>query len=216
MTRPELAECLALLAECYPGRDVTAATATAYLAVLGDLPGKAVKDSVLRLIATSKFWPTVAEIREDVARAAMAIPDSESILAEVLGAIHDRGWCKPPKHGDLSPVAEAVVATAGWDTLCQSENPEALRAHVMRLAATYGRRAVESGNLASLGLLPATPCAPVAAALPERVGDVVKGLLPSLAESRAPSRTSSSAWHAPAPRQTTRPPRDLRPVEDEA
>lgn len=181
MTPDELAPILAVLVEACPGPPVTEASAEVWYRLLKDLRAEDVMAAATRHAASGAVWrPTPGQLRALVVRDRLGIADAEDTLAEILAAVRSRGWIKPPERGDLSPVAAAVVEAIGWQTLCESENPEALRAHVLRIAGTYIDRAVAAGSLAALGMGPGRPKGPVERAMPASIGDVVRGVLPPL------------------------------------
>lgn len=155
MTQPEVAETLGILTGIYPSFRVTPDILKTWSLVLASDNVETVREAVLRLVRTSKFPPTIAEISEAASEGGMAIPDAESILGEVVNAVRDVGYVRVP---NLSPIANAVVTTIGWRTLCDCENWDAMRAHVMRVAATYRRRAIEGGVLALGGMESPVPC----------------------------------------------------------
>lgn len=183
MNRSELSEILALmdaLRLTNAPKSIDTKTLEAWFLVLSDLRAEDVRDAVRRLVMTSKWWPAPSEIRSDVTRSRLGIGDAADVLDEILHAIRDRGYTKPPRAGDISSVALAVCDTLGWRTICDSENPEALRAHVLRVAERFVEKAVVTGNLAAAGLLPASPPGSVNRHLPAMVGEVVRGERPSL------------------------------------
>ena len=185
MTPDELAPILAVLVEACPGPPVTEGTAEVWYRLLRDLRAEDVMAAALRHAASGAIWrPTPGQLRASVVRDRLGIGDAEDTLAEVLDAVRSRGWIKPPAKGDLSPVALAVVEAIGWQTLCDSDNPEALRAHVLRIAGTYIDRAIAAGSLAALGLGTGRPRGPVDRALPDSIGDVVRGTLPPIERRR--------------------------------
>lgn len=176
MTIDEFTHVFGFLIGAYP-KEVRQETFEAYRLTLADIDGAVVRKAVLRIIATSVFMPTVAEIRTACAEDALGLPDAESILDEIRKAIRDVGSYRNPS--GLSPIAAAVVDTVGWQTLCASENPEADRAHIMRIASRFRQRAIEAGNLGGLGLVPGAPCAPVQRQIPSHVAaDVIRGVRP--------------------------------------
>jgi len=186
MTPDELAPILALLAEACPGRPVTRATAEAYFALLRDLSAQDVHDAAVRHAATEKWLPSPSDLRTLVVRARLGIGSAEDVLAEILELIHVRGYNRPPSPADTSTVARAVVESMGWQTICDSDNPEALRAHVLRLAEAFTKRVIAAGSLAALGMAPAHPAGPAERAMPASIGDVVRGLLPAVETRRLP------------------------------
>ena len=150
MTRSEVAAVLALFAGCYPSLSVTSQMVESWAVVLAKDDGPRVMAAATRLVRQLKFPPTIADLCNAVADVE-AGPDAENVLGEILGAVHEHGLAGQ-KHLNLSPVAALVVETMGWRNLCDSENPEALRAHVLRIAATFRRRLAEDRNLAAGGL----------------------------------------------------------------
>lgn len=187
MTPVELAPILSLLAEALPGSPVTAATAEAYLAVLRDLRAADVEAAAVRHIASGATWrPGPGQLRALVVRARLGIADPEDVLTEVLRLIHDRGYNRPPKREDCTAVAWAVIESMGWLTLCESDNPEALRAHLLRIATRWTERVVTAGSLAALGMAPGNPAGAPEKALPTTIGDVVRGVLPPLSPRSLP------------------------------
>lgn len=181
---------LRILAGAYPFASIPPETLAVYADGLKDLDAEDLAAAVARHVRTSPRFPSISELRTLVAEASLAVPDAESILAEIRKAIGDRGYNRPPGDGDLSPVALATVEAVGWSTLCESDNPEALRAHVLRIATVIRKRAVEHENLGRASISPAVPCPVLAGKLPKRrvtladgrmgeaLGSVLDGLRP--------------------------------------
>ena len=124
---------------------------------------------------SSKWPPTIADIAGIMAEYAAKVPDPESVLRAILDACHSG----PRQPKNLHPVALAVIDAMGWDHIMDSENPEALRAHILRMATTYRRRALQAANLSAAGLELPVECQPV---LPEgdepvRAGRLLEGFL---------------------------------------
>lgn len=61
------AEAVALLAAAYPSFNVPKETVKVYVQMLSDIPTGALESAVAELIRTSKFFPTVSDIRTTVA-----------------------------------------------------------------------------------------------------------------------------------------------------
>lgn len=155
MTREEVGEILGLISSVHRTFQVTPDIVDGWFLLLGKDDVEDIRPAVARILRTSKFPPSVAEIVESSAESILAIPDAESILGEVLNAVRDVGWVRVPV---LSPVANAVVSTIGWRQLCDCDNWDAMRAHVLKVASTFRRRAVEEGSLALGGLFSPVPC----------------------------------------------------------
>lgn len=67
MKPSEAAELVMMLLGAYPTAKSTAATGHVFESMLADLDVRTAREAVKRLIATSKFMPSVAEIREECA-----------------------------------------------------------------------------------------------------------------------------------------------------
>ena len=119
MNATEVSEILGLINAAHRTFLVTPDLVQGWLTILKDDDAKAVRAATVRLLRSSRISPTPAEILESVSESDLGIPDAESILHEVLVAVRNRGWVKPPGEDDLSPVALAVVSTIGWQTLCE-------------------------------------------------------------------------------------------------
>ena len=64
MTKPEAIKLIAVLRAAYPNQDITEETVELYAAMLADLDFSIAQESLQRHIATSRFFPTVAELRD--------------------------------------------------------------------------------------------------------------------------------------------------------
>lgn len=64
MTKAEVAEVVLLLMQAYPNARLNDGTSQVYEQMLVDLDARAVREAVVGLVKTSKFVPTIAEIRD--------------------------------------------------------------------------------------------------------------------------------------------------------
>lgn len=87
MTTDESRGLVAQLRAAFPRQELTAETLAVYCRMLADLDAGAAQHAVLGLMAVSRFFPTIAEIRERVARNACTLPSIESALAELDRAV---------------------------------------------------------------------------------------------------------------------------------
>lgn len=101
MNRTELAEALALMAALpfvgKPDNVADRATFEAYALTLSDLDFADVRDAVKRHLISSRFWPTVAELRESVFATLLRIPSvgvavHEVSTTRVAGRVEDAPW----------------------------------------------------------------------------------------------------------------------------
>ena len=155
MTRAEAAEILGLLVAAFPaarpiGRDAEDARATLWEAMLADLDAAATRGAAMRLIATAKFFPTIAEVRESV----LAVTVGETrpggdAWGDVLRSVGRFGAYRSPTFAD--PIVAEAVAALGWQEICLSENQVADRARFVDL---YDRLAATRRKDAAVGALP--------------------------------------------------------------
>jgi hypothetical protein len=119
-------------------------TQAIYRRMLADLDYPAANAAIERLLATAKFMPTVAEIRE----ATLAIESGEQkpggeAWGEVLKAVSVYGSYRTPgvEFTFSDPVTARCVDSLGWSSLCLSENTVADRARFIEL---YDKQAAQS------------------------------------------------------------------------
>lgn len=115
------------------GAENMLATLHLYYQLLSDLPIAQVKAAVLRHVSSSKWFPTVAELRESAtALSAAPLPSAIEAWGEVTAAMAGiEGYCfadhvNVPQFAN--PITARLVAAMGWRQLCLSENGIADRA----------------------------------------------------------------------------------------
>jgi hypothetical protein len=99
--------------------------------------------AALQCLASCRFFPTIAELREAVFA---MLPQANALTAgeawaEVMREIRRTGADQhhgPPQFS--SPVVAETVASLGWRNLCLSENEVADRAHFMRVYDSLANR----------------------------------------------------------------------------
>lgn len=134
---------VAAMIAAYPTTKITDESAAVYVRMLADLDYDAASAALARLVATSKFPPSIAEIRE----ATLAMLNGEvraggEAWGDVLKAIGRYGRNRLPGQDfkfDDPTVAECVAALK-WREICDSENQEADRARFIQL---YDRLAAQ-------------------------------------------------------------------------
>lgn len=185
MTDIETQQVVSLLLAAFPSARLDAeaarATAVVYRRMLADLDAGIARAAIERLIATCKWFPTVAEIREACA-ALTAGPRRAGGEAwgDVRRAISRYGYSREPGRDFAfeDPLVAKAVSALGWGAICSSENEVADRARFIELydkLARDNRAEVVSGSLPAVrhlremqaGPTPA-PVAQLAAALKER------------------------------------------------
>lgn len=134
----------------------------AWLDVLGDLTLSDARASVAALATAGReFPPTAGQLRAETMRLSGSdAPDADQALAEVLQAVQRRGWTATMRGGvGLSwshpAIGQAIDALGGWQEVCASDNPDALRAHFHRsyeaVAARHQRERNAPPIVAALG-----------------------------------------------------------------
>lgn len=141
MKRSEAAELVALLVGAYPRGGVTEATCAVYESQLTDLTYEAASAAVGKLLRSSKFLPSIAEIREAVAQLALGdVRPGADAWGDVLHAIRKVGSYGNPRFAD--PIVEQCVRALGWRNLClEGHNDAADRAKFCELYDRLAGRA---------------------------------------------------------------------------
>lgn len=120
MNRAEAMRVFALLQAAYPRQELPDSTELVYASALADLDVVAVERAALALIRTSRWFPTIAEIREQVAEDLTGLPEAEMAWAEVREAIGKYGLDQTRPPWSCEEIGEAV-RVMGWRTLCTAE-----------------------------------------------------------------------------------------------
>lgn len=142
MTSAESAEAITLILSAYPtqrqrmSQDDVRGMYAAYAAGLSDLPFDAARAGITKLVKTSKWMPTIAEIRAATvtARDGRAREGAEG-WQDILQAVGRYGGNRTPgvDFEFSDPITARVVRAFGWREICQSENQIADRARVIEL-----------------------------------------------------------------------------------
>lgn len=161
MTEAQAQKLVTVLVTAYPSAmlrlsaDQQRETAATYRRMLADLEYAVANAAVERLLATSRYLPTIAEIRE----AAADLTGSGSRVGgeqwgSVRRAMASRGAHRTPGVDFVfnDPITARVVDALGWRELCLSDNPTADRA---RFIETYDKLAAEARRDVIAGALPA-------------------------------------------------------------
>jgi len=148
MTEVEAAKLIKVLQEAYPRSEFSEGRIEIYTMMLADLPYQAAQKAVLKLIATSPFLPTIAEIRKTAAEYMYEpLPDVDDAYAEAREFAKHR---YNPNDGLLSaaqlqaaglrPLTAKALATVGVDVMATTTEPSVVAA---QFKAAY-QRLVES------------------------------------------------------------------------
>lgn len=148
MTEAQAVALVAVLQAAYPRQELREETIRLYAAMLRDLEFVSAEQAVKRIIASSPYWPAIAEIRNAVAEAETGLPSPEEAWEEVRRAVRDVGSYGRPQWSN--PVLARAVESIGWLQICLSEQPGVERAHFLRVYESLRSRAVLERNVAPL------------------------------------------------------------------
>lgn len=136
MTKIEVAEVVAMLMAAYPQARFAEQTSAVYETLLRDLDHKLVQRACMSIIASSRFMPTIAEIRETCVNLKFGRkrPGGDA-WGDVTRAIKRYGRDRVPgidfEFDD--PLTGHAVTALGWSELCSSDNAVADRARFIEL-----------------------------------------------------------------------------------
>lgn len=131
MKESEVSRLVQMLKAAYPRQPLPTDTLAVYSAFLSDLEREPGEEAVRTAIATLKFFPTIAEIRELATARRVSLPNTTDAWGEVLRVVGSTGRYRLPKF--THPAIARVVDAMGWIVVCDSDNQEATRAHFLRL-----------------------------------------------------------------------------------
>jgi hypothetical protein len=118
LTRVQVAELVLMLIAAYPATKASETTSKVYEAMLADLDHQLTRKAITRLVSTSKFMPTIAEIRAAVAELQHGpVRTGGEAWGDVLTEIRRIGIYSAPKFDD--PLVADLVKRWGWRALCE-------------------------------------------------------------------------------------------------
>lgn len=134
------------LFSAYPNTQVTPETVAVYLRLLGDIAPTDLQVIVDQAVATCKFLPTVAELR-DMRHSMEAMGELSwgEAWEDVQREMRRIGSYGVPAF--RTELTAAVVRSMGWKVLCASENPQTDRAQFRDI---YNAMQVRQGNVKKL------------------------------------------------------------------
>lgn len=146
MNKTEYAKIVAHVTGLWPNNRWEMGTIRAGESLLLDLDARWTHAAVELLAAEGeRFAPNPGQIRKASLELAgrengSGLPDPDAALEEVYKAISHVGYYRSPEWSH-DAIGAAVDAFGGWQAVCLADNPEAFRAHFMRLyASCAGRR----------------------------------------------------------------------------
>jgi len=136
MTRQETLALVAMASSSYPAMQARdpRPIVEAWTLMLSDLDVIVAKAAIIKVCRESQFFPSVAQV---VAAANELDPRNEKLPTaaeaweEVGRLIQEIGPYRAPKYS--CDTVKRAAQSIGWPQLCRGENPEADRAHFLRL-----------------------------------------------------------------------------------
>ena len=151
MTKQEIGALLALATANFPSmqeKDMRP-TANLWSEMLSDIPFDIAKAALIKVLATARFWPTVAEIREAAAEIINPqLPSPIEAWGEVVQAVKIYGLYRQEEGlNSLSPITKRVVQNIGWREICLCEQPDIIRGQFRMAYEQYTKREKEEAVL---------------------------------------------------------------------
>lgn len=143
MTEIETKKLIAVMVAAFPTTKINDDSVRIYARMLSDLEYVATNAAVEQLIATSKWMPTVAEIRERVVSLQTGeVRAGGEAWGSVLKAISRCGRNRTPgiDFEFADPVVHEAIKALGWVQLCDGDNVVSDRARFVEL---YDRLAIK-------------------------------------------------------------------------
>ena len=106
----------------------------AWAMMLADLDAVVAKAAIIKVCRESQFFPSVAQIvaaAEALDPRTEKLPTAAEAWEEVVQLIRNFGPYRAPLYS--CDTLKRAVRAIGWQQLCMGENPEADRAHFLRL-----------------------------------------------------------------------------------
>lgn len=134
MNSEQAGKVITMLAAAYPRQALSTPTMAVYNQLLSDLSYEQAQAAVIKHIATSKFFPGIAEIRQAALEVSLdKLPGPAEAWSEAQKQIRLKGYTGKPDFSNPL-IAKTVDAMGGWMELCQSEEPTGvIRAHFLRI-----------------------------------------------------------------------------------
>jgi hypothetical protein len=151
MNRSEIKKLIGWAAANFPhlqDKDLSP-TAELWFKLLPDMPYDIAEKALIKVLATAKFFPTVAEIRAAASDlCAPRVLSSGEAWEQVRKAIRRYGYYAQKETMELlDPVTAKAVECVGLTEICYSEEPDIIRAHFMKIYDQLANREREQALL---------------------------------------------------------------------
>lgn len=133
MKKSEVVKFLSIITAFFPDRRITDEMITGWHIMLEDMPYELAEQALKAVLSKNRFFPSIAEIREEAAAIARPMPTAAEAWEEVNKERQRVGWSfiKKPEFSD--ELIERTVEAFGWDGLCASENIDVARGQFLKL-----------------------------------------------------------------------------------
>jgi hypothetical protein len=145
MEKKEVVKIFSIFSVCYPkfiesGKEEL--MLEVWHSLLKNYPYELVKHAAETHIKSSRFAPTIHDIIQHITEYEnIGKLDAMTAWGKVLKAIRDYGYYRETEAlHSMPPDVAGVVKAMGWQTLCQSENEIADRAHFIKAYDTMQKR----------------------------------------------------------------------------
>lgn len=147
ITKVEVVKLLTIIAAMYPKFEVNNFKIELWFDMIGDLSFQVAQMAVKKVMLTSEFPPTVAQIRKaaaDITSSKDGILDAGKAWGEVQRAISRYGYRQSEKAFEsMSPITRKVVKQISWKEICCCEELGVIRGQFMKMFETIKTRTEE-------------------------------------------------------------------------
>ena len=144
-----VAKVLVMLAAAYPRQSIPKATNGVYAELLGDIDNDLLMTAAKQHAATSKWFPSVAELRGvalEMQARANGLPTAAEAWGEVMEQVRAHGYYGRPFFSHRL-IAQAVDGLGGWRSLCVGDNVVADRVHFLRIYESLAKRSQDTAAM---------------------------------------------------------------------
>ena len=143
MTKAEVVALVTLATAAYPAAQAKdpEPVVKAWRLLLPELSFPVAKAALFKVCRTSQFFPSVADIAQAAAELdprADRLPTAAEAWEEVAGLIRTVGPYRAPAYS--CDTVRRAAQSIGWRQLCTGENPEADRAHFLKIYESLRER----------------------------------------------------------------------------
>jgi hypothetical protein len=188
MSPADAATCSAMVAAGWPNARLTPASIAFFEEFIADLDFNVTRMAIGDLLCTSKFAPSIAEIRAAVADRTLGVARRGlQAWGDVAQAIRRVGYIGQPTFED--PLVAECVRLLGWMSLCKGDAPDGVdRAHFAKLYDELAERQRARDVSAPGRLMPGQE----PARLPPRVRELTEGTFRPLQPNHGKTGTERS------------------------